>query len=172
MRFSFIIPVYNNSDNISLCIKNITDQHFKDYEIIIVDDASNDQTAKSIKKLNNDKIICIHNSKNFGPGISRNRGLDKASGDFIIFMDCDDRIETNILTELDLHISENNNIDIFITKYIDISDNKSNNILFDNNIINHSDLKMFSLKRSYFINTCWYMIYSKDYLSFVKSSLS
>lgn len=96
MKISFIIPVYNESGNIPEFysrLKRVIESDFKDfeYEIIFVDDGSNDNSFDLIEKLHNQnsKIKAIGFSRNFGHHIAITAGLDIASGDFIVMMDGD-----------------------------------------------------------------------------------
>ena len=89
--FSIIIPVYNGQKYIYKCIQSILDQSYQDYEIILVDDGSTDQSWQVAGKLAErvSQLTCIHTERH-GTGAARNIGLDHASGDYILFMDVDD----------------------------------------------------------------------------------
>jgi glycosyltransferase involved in cell wall biosynthesis len=103
--FSIIIPTYNRATQLFKTIDSIKIQNFKDYEIIIVDDFSNDDTIKlldSYKKENNYLNIKIDKLfSNSGPNIARNTGSDISSGKYLIFLDSDDEFyNLNSLLEI------------------------------------------------------------------------
>ncbi len=106
---SIIIPCYNVSKYISKCIDAILNETYKNYEIILVDDCSTDDTYKIIKKYEKkyDFITVIQNEKNSGAGYSRNNALKIAKYDLISFIDSDDYIESNFHEELLKNMKEN-----------------------------------------------------------------
>ena len=90
---SVIVPVYNCEKYINTCADSILKQDFKDLEIIFVNDGSTDNSLEEILKIQkNDKRIKIINKKNGGLSSARNAGLDIAKGEFILFVDGDDRL--------------------------------------------------------------------------------
>ncbi len=97
--FSFIIPVYNSERYIIKCINSILNQSEKNFEIIIVDDGSSDDSVKLIKQLKSDKIRIL-SKKNGGLSSARNYGIKYVKYDYIWFVDSDDYIEQNALHEL------------------------------------------------------------------------
>lgn len=94
-KISVVIPCYNEQDNIEKSVDSILKQTFSEFELIIVDDCSNDHSAEIIKRLasTDDRIIYIKNEKNSGVALSLNNGLKHAKGDFIARMDADDLCE-------------------------------------------------------------------------------
>ncbi len=100
MRFSIIIPTYNSEKEIDRAIESINNQTYKDYEIIVIDDCSKDNTYNVLQKYNDIKII--KNEENIKAGGSRNKGINCAKGDYIIFLDADDYLaESNTLERID-----------------------------------------------------------------------
>lgn len=99
IMISFIIPTYKRKEILSICIDSILMQSYKNYEIIIIDDNSPDDTESYIKnKYKENKFIYIKNEQNQGPGYNRKIGFKKAIGDYIIFCDDDDfYIDPNFL---------------------------------------------------------------------------
>ena len=87
---SVIIPTYNNDDQLIKTISNVCGQDFKDIEIIIIDDASTDETKNKILNLNNSKIKYYKNFENLGVSKSRIEGVKKATGEYVAFIDDDD----------------------------------------------------------------------------------
>ncbi|MBO3463540.1 glycosyltransferase family 2 protein [Aetokthonos hydrillicola Thurmond2011] len=107
---SVIIPTYNRIKYISRAINSVINQTFRDYEIIVVDDASTDGTVKFIRE-NYPNITLVQLSKNSGAGAARNQALSIAKGNFIAFLDSDDQWEKNYLeTQIHYIQSDSNNV--------------------------------------------------------------
>lgn len=94
MKLSIIIPVYNGEKYINDCLKTILDNNSNDFEVIVVNDGSKDKTKEIIEEIN-DKRIKLYNNENHGVSYSRNFGLKKASGEYIMFVDADDLLCNN-----------------------------------------------------------------------------
>lgn len=88
--FSVIIPTYNRVLFLKIAVKSVLEQTFADYELIIVDDGSGDETKEMLKKYTDEKIIYIY-QEHSGVSKARNVGLKKAKGEYIAFLDSDDR---------------------------------------------------------------------------------
>ena len=114
MKLSIIIPVYNVEKYISECLNSLLDQglHNSLYEIIIVNDGSTDNSLNIVQSFANshDHIIII-DKENGGAGSARNLGMDCAKGKYIYFIDPDDFLISNCLTEL-VEICEHHDLDI------------------------------------------------------------
>lgn len=87
---SVVIPTYNRANLISRAIQSVLNQTYKDFEIIVVDDASKDDTEIVVNNFNDDRIIYIQHEINKGGGASRNTGIKEAQGDYIGLLDDDD----------------------------------------------------------------------------------
>ena len=87
---SVIMPVYNGSKTIRTAICSVLDQSFKNFELIVCDDASTDRTHRILKSIQDKRILVIRNKKNLGEGPSRDRAIDKANGIWLAFIDADD----------------------------------------------------------------------------------
>ena len=91
IAFSVIIPVFNAEHYIEQCIRSVLSQNYPDYEIIIIDDGSDDRTNKLIQKLREkNPCIMLKSICHSGAGAARNVGLHEASGEYVIFLDADD----------------------------------------------------------------------------------
>lgn len=114
---SVIVPVYNVEMYLDKCIKSITEQTYKDLEIILVDDGSTDHSLEICKKWASfdDRIIVLH-KENGGVSSARNLGLDIASGEYVAFVDSDDWIEPNMYEEM-LNNAIDNNADCVFCGY-------------------------------------------------------
>ena len=90
-RFSIIICAYNIESYIKRAINSVLNQTFNDYELIVADDCSTDDTLKIVRELGNDKIKILKTEINTGTaGGTRNLGLKEAIGEYILFLDGDD----------------------------------------------------------------------------------
>lgn len=87
---SVITPVYNSEKYISDAIQSVINQTYKNWEMIIVDDCSQDQTQKEIAKISDERIKYIKLLQNSGAAVARNQALEMASGRWIAFLDADD----------------------------------------------------------------------------------
>lgn len=128
MKFSIITPVYNSFKYMKFYFESLENQTMKDFEVILIDDCSTDDTYGRLKQYMKDSNLDIRLYKtpdNIGPGGARNMGMAKANGEWIIFIDSDDAISHNMLEKLNE-----------IQKNVDI-----NCIVYDSNLYNrHNDL--------------------------------
>lgn len=87
--FSLIIPVYNRPDEVSELLESLTHQHYKDFEVIVVEDGSQ-ITCEDIVRTYQERLdIHYYNKPNTGPGQSRNYGAERAKGEYLIVLDSD-----------------------------------------------------------------------------------
>ena len=102
MKISIIIPAYNVADYITTCLDSIESQFYQEVEVIIVDDGSSDQTARVVKDYQQShslKLILLRQA-NQGVQVARQKGLEVASGDYVLWMDSDDWLNPNSLQRL------------------------------------------------------------------------
>lgn len=104
-KFSIIIPVYNVEFYLKECIDSVLLQDFQDYEIICVNDGSTDNSLEILKSFSDSRIKII-NQENQGLSCARNSGLDIALGQYVWFIDSDDKIAENSLSELNKLIDQ------------------------------------------------------------------
>lgn len=97
--FSVVIPLYNKANHIENTIKSVLNQTFTDYEVIIINDESTDNSEAIVNRFN-DRRIQIYNQNNQGVSIARNLGIEKSKGKLIAFLDADDYWFSNHLQEL------------------------------------------------------------------------
>lgn len=115
---SIIVPTFNQSDFIATTLRSISDQTFKNWECIIVDDGSTDETREIVNKIIlNDNRFYFFSIKNSGVASARNFGLSRAQGDFIQFLDSDDIISINRVEKCLEIISNDETIDIVISNF-------------------------------------------------------
>lgn len=102
-KYSIITPVYNSFDLMERYFKSLIAQTYKDFEVIIVDDCSTDDSYKKLKEYSETSDLnlrILKTEQNSGPGNARNIGMDAASGEWITFIDNDDWVATNLLERL------------------------------------------------------------------------
>ncbi len=105
--FSVIIPTYNRANLLDKAIESILNQSFSDWELIIVDDGSTDNTKEVVEKYPDDRIKYIYQS-NAERSIARNNGISHSKGKYICFLDSDDKFTSNRLGELYNSIKKRN----------------------------------------------------------------
>ena len=91
MKFSIIIPLYNKEKGIIRSINSIINQSCQDFEIIVVDDGSTDNSVQQINNVK-DKRISIFSQTNSGPSVARNKGVTLSKGNWVLFLDADDEL--------------------------------------------------------------------------------
>ena len=103
-KISLIIPMYNTEKYITQCLDSVAAQTLKDYEVIVIDDCSTDNSVKAVEALTDKfegRLQLVKLKKNNGsPGIPRNKGLKLAKGKYIVFLDSDDLLMDTALEEL------------------------------------------------------------------------
>jgi len=98
-KISVIIPTYNRADFITETINSVLNQNYQNFEILIIDDGSTDNTKEIVSNIKDKRIKYFYQSNTGVPAIGRNVGLREATGDFIAFLDSDDVWFPNKLSE-------------------------------------------------------------------------
>lgn len=127
LRFSIIVCAYNVEEYIGRGIESILRQDFKNYELLIVNDGSTDNTSKVIRSYTDKRIRFIDCKKNRGPSCARNTAVSKAKGEYILYLDADDTLyEDTTLSKVSDTIG-NEKIDLiyFGVQYIGGNNNKA-----------------------------------------------
>jgi glycosyltransferase involved in cell wall biosynthesis len=96
---SVVIPSYDRAHTLPRAIKSVRAQTYKDWELIVVDDGSNDETERTMKGNDDPRIRYLRHDRNFGAARARNTGIDNASGTYVAFLDSDDEWLPNKLTK-------------------------------------------------------------------------
>jgi len=124
IKISIIMPVYNTEKYLRRSIQSVLNQTLKDIELICIDDASTDNSLMILKEYEkqDSRIKIIHNDKNYGPSISRNKGIELATGGYLGFIDDDDYVDSKFYETL---YNYSNNYDIITGIYV-LSTNNSN----------------------------------------------
>ena len=112
-KVSVIIPIYNVEKYVKDCLNSVTNQTYKNLEIICVNDCGTDNSMEIVEEYakNDDRIKIIEQEENMGQGEARNVGLNYATGKYIYFIDSDDFIDINYIKEL-VEIAEEQNVDL------------------------------------------------------------
>ena len=131
MKLSFIVPVYNVEKFLRKCVDSLLAQDYEDYEIILVDDGSTDNSgaicdeyaSASLSSFHHSIIPIIHtlHQPNAGLSAARNTGIAAAKGEYICFVDSDDYWEPNVLAGLMEQI-ERDNLDVLRFKYQNVNE--------------------------------------------------
>lgn len=123
-RFSVIISAYNVEAYIERAINSVLNQNFKDYELIVVEDKSTDNTLEKIMQYEG-RIKIIKNEKNRGLGAVRNIGIENATGEYIVHLDGDDTLyNESTLKDID-NVIGNNTPDIVFFGFQEVNGDKT-----------------------------------------------
>lgn len=180
-KISIIIPVYNAENTLNRCLDSIVNQEYKNYEVILINDGSTDN-SKQILDEYKDKYtnIIVKHKINEGVSSARNMGLEIASGEYIMFADSDDFLSKDCLKTLINEINSKN-IDLITSSFFEIY--PEGNIV-EHNILKNSytGLKIINNLPDYyfiegFIHPCWGKLYKRkiiinNNIKFEKQSLS
>lgn len=158
-KFSIIVPAYNVEDYIETCLNSIFNQTNQDFEVIVVNDGSTDNTLKVLNKYK-DNIIII-NQENLGLSDARNNGVKKAQGKYLLFVDSDDFIDKTLLQKLDSVTKNNPDLvrfgvnEIINNEVIPVYGPKFNNL---------TGVDAFKIiANNKYIEPAWLYLYNKDY---------
>lgn len=114
---SIVIPVYNAAEYLDLCLQSIIKQTYQCLEIIVVNDGSTDKSYKIIQKYQKkDSRIIVFDNENHGVSYSRNYGISYAHGEYLIFIDSDDYIDSRYIEKL-VNAVEKNRVNLAICRY-------------------------------------------------------
>jgi glycosyltransferase involved in cell wall biosynthesis len=111
-KITIIITNYNKGDLLKNAVRSALEQTYKNIEIIIIDDNSKDNLKKILKKTKDKRIKCFKSNVNYGTYGCRNYGIDISSGDYITFLDADDIMDENHLSNLMWHLKLRNLVSI------------------------------------------------------------
>ena len=119
LRFSIIVPIYNVENDIRQCFETISNQTFKDFEVLCVDDCGTDNSMNIVREFaqNDSRFKILTHDTNKGVATARNTALKEVSGEYILFIDSDDWVENNTLEALDNAIKESVNPDAVVFGY-------------------------------------------------------
>lgn len=117
-KISIIIPVYNVEKYIKKCLNSIKHQTYKDFEVILVDDGSTDNSGKICDEYSkNDIRFKTYHIKNGGPSKARNYGLDRVTGDYVTFVDSDDWLDSYVIDKILNYVENNPDLILYNIRY-------------------------------------------------------
>ncbi len=116
-NFSVVIPLYNKENFISQTLTSVLNQSFSDFEVVIVNDCSTDNSVAIVNQFKDPRIRLIHHQKNSGLSASRNTGIKNSVANYIAFLDADDLWKVDFLKTIHFLIQEYPEADFFGTKY-------------------------------------------------------
>ena len=97
-KISVIVPVYNTEKYLKQCIESILNSTYRNFEIILVNDGSTDRSEKICRYYSKkDPRVKVLNQEHSGVSTARNKGIDSSEGEWIVFVDSDDRISRGFL---------------------------------------------------------------------------
>ena len=109
---SLIMPLYNAENYVEEAIQSILDQTYSNFEMVLIDDCSTDNTMEKVTSFKDSRIKIIYNNKNMGIAYSRNIGLEFSSGEYIALLDDDDIALPDRFEKQVMLLTENPDIDI------------------------------------------------------------
>lgn len=126
MRFSVIIPLFNKAPYIEKALRSVLAQTFTDYELIVVDDGSQDDSANVAEKVLSESVIRqkLIRQDNAGVSCARNRGVANSQGEYLCFLDADDWWAPSFLAEMSTLIDEYPKAGIYGTGYTIVNERK------------------------------------------------
>ena len=162
---SVILPVYNAEKTLCECLETIVKQSLTNIEIICINDGSTDNSLSVLEKFaQNDNRIKIVSQENKGPSSTRNLGINIAKGEYISFIDADDKIDLDFLEKLYVN-AKNTNSEIACSSIVMLKNNKKRSLLKVKKIKTATKTKD-KYKLAGFPQRCfvWNKIYKKDSL--------
>jgi glycosyltransferase involved in cell wall biosynthesis len=173
MLYSFIIPCYNVQDYIERSVDSIFSQTYENFEVILINDGSSDKTLEklqSIKAKSKKSVTIIDHKDNLGVSYVRNRGIESANGDYIIFLDADDYVERDFLKVSNEILTRRSGVDIvsFAYDYIDADGKivkKYENMRYDGRFFEGYEFLKLFLSKKINIHLCS-MIFKKEFLRY------
>ena len=126
---SVIVPVYNTGESAKKLIKKILGS-FDDLEIIVIDDGSTDGSRELLKAID-DKRVKIFDKENGGPSSARNFGIEKAKGEYLLFVDSDDDVEKNYVKKMVKAMSDGIAMAVCGVKYCKLDNNSKEDVYLD-----------------------------------------
>lgn len=165
-KLTYIIPCYNAGIRLSKCVDSILQQGVSEFEIIIINDGSDEETSKiaEAQKSKSQNIIVI-NQENSGACVARNNGIDKATGYYIMFVDADDTLEPQSVGRLVRNAEDNALPDLVISGYNIIEGERKQTTMLAAHDYRQNDL------RKAFLRLCDDLAFSSPWLKLYKKSV-
>ena len=174
-KISIIVPIYNMEKYLENCIETILKQEYTNFELILVNDGSTDNSGSICDKYSsNDERIKVIHKKNGGVSSSRNVGIEEATGEYLGFIDPDDYLHPKMYLKLVENI-EKFNADLSICGNYDVYENgKISHVTSDGDIevIDSNECIRNILNEKKYLGTCWNKLYKKELFDNVKFNVN
>lgn len=168
IKISIIVPIYNSEESLAQCIESIIHQTFSNWELILVNDGSTDNSASICSKYENNNIKII-NKKNEGVSIARNIGIEYATGNYITFADSDDYLESYTLQTYVDEIEKNHPDVIKVGYFKDKLNGKQEIVSTPTNYKLNNTWDFYRiLENSYYYGFLWNMCIKKECVSNIR----
>lgn len=165
---SMIVPVYQVEKYIAQCIESVLNQTFQDFELILIDDGSKDQSGRicDLYAAKDDRILVIH-TENRGAAAARNVGLDHASGRYITFLDGDDYLDEHMIARMYEEIVDSE-YDMVVCDFLNLLPDEEDNFIVhlqEKTVNGREVLEHLKNERNYGLWTIvWNKIYKREVL--------
>lgn len=165
---SMIVPVYQVEKYIGQCIESVLNQTFQDFELILIDDGSKDNSGRicDLYAAKDERIRVIH-TENRGAAAARNTGLDQASGKYITFLDGDDYLAENMIARLH-QVIDDSAYDMVVCDFLNLLPNENDNFIVhlkERTVNGREVLEHLKNEKSYGVWTVvWNKIYTREIL--------
>ena len=168
-KISVIIPVYNVEKTLCQCLDSVINQTYKDLEIICVNDCSTDNSAEILEEYKSKdlRIVVLNNDVNIGLGLTRNHGMQKATGEYVHFLDSDDWMELDAYETLVENLENNPDVVCFLWNNIDVSNGKIRVEKFKKDFSPTNFEKNPEIIEDWGVSV-WHRLYKREYLNFNK----
>lgn len=178
--FSVVIPVYNVDKYLSRCLTSVLSQSFKNFEVICINDGSTDKSLAILNEYaEKDSRFKVISQANQGQGVARNNGIDLANGEYIVFVDPDDFIDSSSL-EIIYDKFKQTNVDIVQFDYVSCKENGEfcRNEVFNNQLkkyfhclVKDNEIYNWSKFPKNNLQDMWMSVWNKAYKTdFIKSN--
>ena len=155
-KISIIVPFNNGKQYLERCLNNLSKIEYDDYEIILIDDFSKDNSEQIAKKYNNTKYFYT-NEETTGVGNARNLGIEKANGKYIIFVDVDDTIEKDLFINLEEYMNQDIDMIKYKMKIVENKESYADGPAFEVTNVEEAFNKL-CFKDKYLDSPCLYLI--------------
>ena len=152
-KVSVILPVHNRADVLPRAIQSVVEQELKDFELIVVDDGSSDDSATVAESFGDDRIRLIRLEQNRGGNVARNEGIRAAKSPLIAFLDSDDRYLPNKLSYVVTQFDRRPELDLLVDSFIKVQPpgSRQAEVVRRNPVIDDRDL----FRTALFIRRLW-----------------